>query len=79
MRLDKPIIVKWIADFISAELVGNDSAVATGINEIHKVEKGDVVFVDHPKYYEKCINSAATVIIINKKTDFPNVREQRCE
>jgi UDP-3-O-[3-hydroxymyristoyl] glucosamine N-acyltransferase len=72
MRLDKPITVKWIADFISAELVGNDSAVATGINEIHKVEKGDIVFVDHPKYYEKCINSAATVIIINKKTDFPN-------
>jgi UDP-3-O-[3-hydroxymyristoyl] glucosamine N-acyltransferase len=72
MRLDKPITVKWIADFINAELVGNDSAVATGINEIHKVEKGDIVFVDHPKYYEKCINSAATVIIINKKTDFPN-------
>jgi UDP-3-O-[3-hydroxymyristoyl] glucosamine N-acyltransferase len=71
MRLDKPIAVQWIADFIGAELIGNTSAVATGINEIHKVEKGDIVFVDHPKYYEKCINSAATVIIINKKTDFP--------
>jgi UDP-3-O-[3-hydroxymyristoyl] glucosamine N-acyltransferase len=72
MRLDKPITVKWIANFIGAELIGNDSAVATGINEIHKVEKGDIVFVDHPKYYEKCISSDATVIIINKKTDFPN-------
>ena len=72
MRLNKPVTVQWIADFISAELIGNDFAVATGINEIHKVEKGDIVFVDHPKYYEKCINSAATVIIINKKTDFPN-------
>lgn len=71
MRLDKPVTVKWIADFIGAELIGNNSAMATGINEIHKVEKGDIVFVDHPKYYEKCINSAATVIIINKKTDFP--------
>src|SRR5689334_16360384 len=71
MRLDKPITVQWIADFIGAELMGNTSATATGINEIHKVEKGDIVFVDHPKYYEKCINSAATVIIINKKTDFP--------
>jgi UDP-3-O-[3-hydroxymyristoyl] glucosamine N-acyltransferase len=29
------------------------------------------VFVDHPKYYDKCINSAATFIIINQKTDFP--------
>jgi UDP-3-O-[3-hydroxymyristoyl] glucosamine N-acyltransferase len=72
MRLDKPVTVQWIADLIGAELIGNTSAVATGINEIHKVEKGDIVFVDHPKYYEKCINSAATVIIINKKADFPN-------
>lgn len=71
MRLDKPVPVKWIADFISAEIAGNTAAVATGINEIHKVEKGDIVFVDHPKYYDTCINSAATVIIINKKADFP--------
>lgn len=71
MRLDKPVTVQWVANFIGAELIGNASATASGINEIHKVEKGDIVFVDHPKYYEKCINSAATVIIINKKTDFP--------
>jgi len=72
MRLDTPVTVQWIANFIGAELFGNSSAVATGINEIHKVEKGDIVFVDHPKYYDTCINSAGTVIIINKKTDFPD-------
>ena len=72
MRLDKPVTVKWIAEFIGAELAGNTSAMATGINEIHKVEQGDIVFVDHPKYYQTCINSAATVIIIDKLTDFPN-------
>src|SRR6187399_2757812 len=71
MRLDKPVPVKWIADFIGAEIAGNIDAAATGINEIHKVEKGDIVFVDHPKYYDTCINSAATVIIINKKTEYP--------
>ena len=71
MRLDKPVPVKWIADFIGAEIAGNINASATGINEIHKVEKGDIVFVDHPKYYDTCINSAATVIIINKKTEYP--------
>ncbi len=71
MRLNKPVAVQWIANFIGAEIVGNTAGVATGINEIHKVEEGDIVFVDHPKYYEKCINSAATVIIINKRTDFP--------
>ncbi len=71
MRLDKPVTVKWIAEFIGAELSGNKDASATGINEIHKVEQGDIVFVDHPKYYQTCINSAATVIIIDKLTDFP--------
>jgi UDP-3-O-[3-hydroxymyristoyl] glucosamine N-acyltransferase len=29
------------------------------MNEIHVVEKGDIVFVDHPKYYTKALNSAA--------------------
>jgi UDP-3-O-[3-hydroxymyristoyl] glucosamine N-acyltransferase len=37
------------------------------MNEIHVVEKGDIVFVDHPKYYTKALNSAATVILINKR------------
>jgi len=71
MRLDKSVTVTWIADFIGAEIAGNANASATGINEIHKVEKGDIVFVDHPKYYQTCVNSAATVIIIDKYTEFP--------
>jgi UDP-3-O-[3-hydroxymyristoyl] glucosamine N-acyltransferase len=41
------------------------SGSAAGINEIHRVESGDVCFVDHPKYYDQCLNSAATCIIIN--------------
>lgn len=72
MRFKNPVPVKWIATFINAELVGNDTSDATGINEIHKVEKGDLVFVDHPKYYKKCINSEATFIIINKKEEYPD-------
>jgi UDP-3-O-[3-hydroxymyristoyl] glucosamine N-acyltransferase len=71
MKFDKPVPLSEIAALIKAELIGNTTASATGINEIHKVEKGDLVFVDHPKYYETCINSAASFIIINKKTDFP--------
>ncbi|MGZ5221042.1 MAG: LpxD N-terminal domain-containing protein, partial [Chitinophagaceae bacterium] len=71
MRFDKPVPVTQIAALINAELMGNTSASATGINEIHKVEEGDLVFVDHPKYYETCINSAASFIIINKRTNFP--------
>ncbi|MER3498010.1 MAG: UDP-3-O-(3-hydroxymyristoyl)glucosamine N-acyltransferase [Chitinophagaceae bacterium] len=71
MRFQKPVEAKWIAEFLNAELVGEAEAEATGINEIHKVEKGDVVFVDHPKYYDRCLNSAASFIIINKKLQPP--------
>ena len=71
MHFDKPITVKWIAEFIGAEIGGDATTMATGINEIHMVEKGDIVFVDHPKYYDKCLQSDATVILINQKTDCP--------
>ena len=71
MRFEKPVPLQQIAQLINAELIGNTTASATGINEIHKVEKGDLAFVDHPKYYDTCINSAASFIIINKKTAFP--------
>lgn len=71
MRFPSPVSITWIAELIGAELLGNSGGQATGINEIHKVEPGDLVFVDHPKYYDKCINSAATFIIINKSVPFP--------
>lgn len=71
MRFDQPVPLKQIAALIGAELIGNGHRAATGINEIHKVEKGDLVFVDHPKYYDRCINSEASFIIINEKVDFP--------
>lgn len=71
MQFPSPVAVSWIAEFINAKLIGNANGQATGINEIHKVETGDLVFVDHPKYYDKCINSAASFIIINKEAVVP--------
>lgn len=71
MKFPAPVSIKWIANLIGAELTGNTEGIATGINEIHKVEPGDLVFVDHPKYYDKCLQSEATFIIINQKTDCP--------
>jgi UDP-3-O-[3-hydroxymyristoyl] glucosamine N-acyltransferase len=71
MRFERSIPITEIATLIGATIIGNKDGVTTGINEIHKVEEGDLVFVDHPKYYKKCIDSAATFIIINKETDFP--------
>jgi len=67
MKFPAPVTIQWLANLIDAEVIGNAGAQATGINEIHKVEEGDVVFVDHPKYYDTCLQSAATHIIINTK------------
>lgn len=44
----------------------------TGINEIHMVRKGDLTFVDHPKYYSRVLNSNASFVIINNLVDCPD-------
>ncbi len=72
MKFNEPVPLTEIASLIHAKLIGNTNALATGINEIHVVEKGDLAFVDHPKYYDTCIHSAASFIIINKETSFPD-------
>ncbi|MFT3703787.1 MAG: UDP-3-O-(3-hydroxymyristoyl)glucosamine N-acyltransferase [Agriterribacter sp.] len=71
MNFPSPVSVQWIAELIGARIVGNTNGFVKGINEIHRVEPQDIVFVDHPKYYDTCINSPATAIIINNETAFP--------
>lgn len=71
MKFNKPISLSDLASFLNMEFEGNPSFPVTGMNEIHKVEPGDLTFVDHPKYYEKALSSAATTIIINKKLEAP--------
>ena len=60
-----------VAQILNCEFVGDASSLVKGMNEIHVVEKGDIVFVDHPKYYNKALKSAATTILINKIVDCP--------
>ena len=71
MKFSSPITLSEVADLLSIKFIGDSALLVTGINEIHQVEPGDICFVDHPKYYDKCLNSAATVIIINKEVDCP--------
>jgi len=71
MKFKTPVTLKEISAFSKAEFDGDPEFLITGINEIHKVEKGDITFVDHPKYFDKCLQSAATTIIINKKVERP--------
>ena len=63
--------LKQIAELLDLSYVGDENHVITGINEIHRVEFGDIVFVDHPKYYEKALNSNATTILIDKEVECP--------
>ena len=65
MKFSKPHTLAELADFLGATAVGSPDFLITGMNEIHRVEAGDITFVDHPKYYEKALNSAATTILIN--------------
>ncbi len=60
-----------ISQLVNGELINNGLAEVTGINEIHKVVTGDITFVDHPKYYDRALGSAASFVIIDKKVDCP--------
>ena len=67
----KGITLGQLAGLTGARMIGDPEFAVTGINEIHMVEEGDLTFVDHPKYYAKALNSAATTILINKEVPCP--------
>lgn len=71
MKFPKAHTLKQIAEIIGTPYVGADDFPVLGMNEIHVVEPGDIVFVDHPKYYDKALRSAATIVLINKEVDCP--------
>lgn len=71
MKFPKPHTLEQIANIIGCKFVGDKNFPVLGMNEIHVVTEGDIVFVDHPKYYDKALESAATIILINKEVDCP--------
>lgn len=71
MKFPRQHSLKEIASLIDCDYIGSEEFPVLGMNEIHVVEPGDIVFVDHPKYYDKALNSAATVVLINKEVDCP--------
>ena len=71
MKFLKIQTLKQIAEIINSNYVGADDFPVHGMNEIHVVEPGDIVFVDHPKYYDKALQSAATIVLINKEVECP--------
>lgn len=71
MKFPKVYSLEEIANLLNCEFIGDKNFEVLGLNEIHVVEPGDIVFVDHPKYYDKALQSAATIVLINKKVDCP--------
>ena len=71
MKFPKVYPLKEIAQIINCNFVGDADFPVLGMNEIHVVEPGDIVFVDHPKYYDKALQSAATIVLINKEVVCP--------
>lgn len=71
MNFKKPQTLKAIATILNCDYVGHDDFPVLGFNEIHVVRPGDIVFVDHPKYYQKALESAATIVLINKEVECP--------
>lgn len=71
MRFHSPQKLKTIADLVGAKFIGPEDFEVLGTNEIHMVQPGDIVFVNHPKYYDKALNSAATIILIDKEVECP--------
>lgn len=52
-------------------MIGEADFPVLGTNEIHMVKNGEIVFVNHPKYYDKALNSDATIILIDKEVACP--------
>lgn len=71
MRFTKPYTLKQIAEIVGCTYRGADDFEVIGMNEIHVVQPGEIVFVDHPKYYDKALKSKASVVLINKEVECP--------
>jgi UDP-3-O-[3-hydroxymyristoyl] glucosamine N-acyltransferase len=77
MKFKQAKTLKQVADFLGCTFVGDANQEVLGVNEIHRVQPGDIVFVDHPKYYDKALNSKATIILIDKEVECP-VKAKDC-
>ena len=71
MKFNRTYTLEEISQIIDCQYIGDEKFPVTGMNEIHVVVPGDIVFVDHPKYYDKALQSAATIVLINKEVECP--------
>ena len=72
MKFSKTHTLKELMSLMeNVRLVGSEDFPVSGMNEIHMVEEGDITFVDLDKYYQKALESKASVILIDKEVECP--------
>ncbi len=71
MRFESVQTLETVAKLIGAKAIGDPKFPILGTNEIHRVKEGEIVFVNHPKYYDKALNSNASVVLIDKEVEVP--------
>lgn len=71
MRFTSPKYIEEIAAQLKTEYQGPEKHIIKGLSEINRVQEGDLIFVDHPKYYDTALNSKANTIIINQQVEVP--------
>lgn len=69
MKFDSSQSLSRLAEILDCDFVGDPDFLVEGLNEIHRAQKGDLIFVDHPKYYDTALDSVASAVLINKKVD----------
>ena len=71
MTFEQPQTLRKIAEIIGARFIGDENFPVFVTNASHMVIEVDIVFFNHPKYYDKALNSNATIILIDKEVECP--------
>ena len=71
MNFPEAITAADLAAQLNANCIGNSEIKIVGINEIHRVEDGDLTFCDSSKYIKKALASKATAILVNELFEAP--------
>ena len=71
MKFPEPLRLEDAAQLLECRYVGDPNHLILGLNEIHRVEPGDLCFVDYHKYYHKALFSAATTVLIDQEVSPP--------
>lgn len=71
MRFPRSYTVAELCTLVAGRVLGDPERTVSGLNEVHKVEFGDLSFVDNAKYYARCLTSEAAAVLINAEVPCP--------